>query len=212
MPNPTATVEFQLGHENQIGASWKCQNYVLDSQGEEHHITQGKNVIPGWDEINKQGCTAVDDQPWDVGGGWTTINAQVPEGTVFKLFLTRKRLGGIPATCATLYRVRRDAPLVRLRVKGICLRHSTKTELTAFFGRADRISLEEAKAGGYRSKPAYDKFFDSPDEEEIIDVIQEAPGVVAAPVRVEATLTRSGEVVYTATKIELRRIRSRRPR
>jgi hypothetical protein len=152
----------------------------------------------------------VDDQPWDVGGGWTTLNCQVPEGTLFKLFVTRKRTQRLPDACAVLYRVRAAAPLKRLTMEGINLRHSSRGSITPIFGRVDRLSVEEAKAYGYKSRATYEKFFDSTDEQELLRVTEEAPGVAAAPVSVEEVRNSvTGEVSYLVKKVELRRIRRR---
>ena len=204
------TVEYQFGNENQIGASCKVQTFVIGPDGKEHHISQAAQQLDSMNEINKSSRTAIDDQPWSVGGGWTTCNAQIADGTMFKLFISRKGQVGLPATCAIIYRVRANAPMIRLKVAGLNMRHSTTQSVTAFFGRADHISLVEAKAAGYQSKSAYERFFDSGDEDELIETIVEAAGAVAAPVQVkEMVNAETGEKTYSVKKVELRRIRRR---
>jgi len=207
------TIEFNFGHENQRGASWKVQTFIVDGEGQEHFATQATQRIEGFNVIGKHGSPAVDDQRTDVGGWWTTLNAQVPDGTLFKMFVSRHRLGSLPCVCATLYRVRSNAPLIRAAVQGINLQHSTRSSVVAFFGRADRVPLEEAKAIGYKSKPAYEKFFDSVDEDSLIEVDTQAEGIAKPPVTVEETIDpETGEKSYQVRKVELRRIRKRSPR
>lgn len=206
----TAPVAFEIGNENQLQATAKVQTYIIDSEGKEVHVTKADGVVPGYHQTNKNTQPAVDDQPWDVGGGWTSINAEIADGTIVKFFASRKGALGIPTRFATLYRFRQNAPLLRVTMRGTGRAHSTKDEITLFMGRADRISLEEARAYGYSSNPAYEKFFNHPDEDDALTVTEMAAGIAAEPTRVEEVEGKDGEKTYRVRKVELRRIRRRK--
>jgi len=205
-------ISLQVGNENQIGAALKVQAFrVHGNHREEIHAS--KPSLEGDDAsysiTNKSSATAISDQPWLVGGGWTTINAKAKEGVMFKYHVHRAPTVGMPCVFGFVVRMRASAPLIEVRVPGLFKPRSTLTHVTAFFGRADILTLDEAKAAGYPSKPPYERFFDHPDQADTLEIKEIAPGRAADPVEVIKSKDRNGNEVVVMRKRELRRIRRR---
>lgn len=203
---------FEFGNLNHTRSSCKVQTYLVSEAGKEIHITTANELLDGFTQLNLNSQPAFEHMSYAEGGFWSTLNGEVAEGTIVKFFVARKRQLGIPARLATLYRFRKEAPLISLHVDCGDTIGCTKRTVNVLLGRADRITLEEAKAYGYRCNSAYEKFFDQPDEGSLIVTNQLAEGLAPEPKVVEEIENSDGEKSYRIKKVELRRIRKRKGR
>ncbi len=203
---------FEFGNQNHTRSSCKIQSYLVGDNGKEIHITMAHENLEGFTKLNLNSQPAFESMSYAEGGFWSTLNGEVADGRIVKIFISRKRSLGIPVRLATLYRFRREAPLISLGVDCGATIGSTKNTVNILLGRADRITLEEAKAYGYHCNSAYEKFFDQPDEDSVIVRTQLGEGLTAEPKVVEEVENSDGEKSYRIKKVELRRIRKRKAR
>ena len=201
-----------FGNENQVAASFKVQIFSMEmvngSPGE-MHITQLPDSTLR--VHSKDSAPARPNVGWQEGGGWTELQGEIEEGTILKVFVTRKCHNALPARAACFFRVRANASTIQVNNPGINYMDSTRSSVACILGKIDKISLAEARAAGYITSSSYDKFFNSIDEEDLFQLHTIHQGTELPPVQVCEVETAAGEVKQVIRpREELRRVRKRR--
>jgi len=205
-------IRLQYGTENNTQSEAKAHFFVWNgvaekqigvaSRDDEYPVT----LQPGQYSKNP----ACKDMTAEVGGYVVSAAFNVTEGTIIKLHANVRCYQGIPRCASVLLRVREEGPLTEVKLKMINAPNSNFAELTSQ-GRFERITLDEAKAFGYRCAPAFEKFFN----EDAVDDCFDFKVIDAGKPKPELTFeeyedTETGEKIIRKKTVERRRIILRR--
>jgi hypothetical protein len=153
---------------------------------------------------------ALKGMPAEIGGHVVTASYHLSEGTLFKLHASVKPMQGFPKVASAMFRVREKGPLTKIVLPLLNTPQSVFSQLVTQ-GRFERISLDEAKAFGYRGISSFEKFFNEDAIEDTFDFEILDEGVAAPKVTVEEYKdTKTGEVVIRKKEVVNRRIIVRR--
>jgi len=205
-------IRLQYGTENNISSEAKAHFFVWNGIAEKQIGVATRDesfpvsLVAGQYAKNP----ACKDMTAEVGGCIVSAAFDVKEGTLFKLHANVKKYQGLPKCASVMLRARADGPLTELRLKLIDAPNSNFTELVSQ-GRFERITLDEAKAFGYRCAPAFEKFFN----EDAIDDCFDFKVIDAGKPKAELTFeeyedTQTGEKIIRTKAVERRRIILRR--
>jgi hypothetical protein len=144
-------------------------------------------------------------------GVWRKSHCTIPEGTLVMVMVQSSRNGASHADAIVLLRLRDTGPLLQVLVRLGSNRKATYTELPAFVGRADILSVEEAAEYGYTLSPGFvSRFFTQEEVDELIDILELAGGTEPPPDKVIVDVGQGQTRAIAVAPAGRRRVRIRR--
>lgn len=205
-------IRLQYGTENNISSEAKAHFFVWNGIAEMQIGVASRSddypvkLMPGQYAKNP----ACSNMTAEVGGYIVSAAFDMNEGTLFKLHANVKKYQGLPKCASVMLRARADGPLTELRMKLIDAPNSNFKELVSQ-GRFERITLDEAKAFGFKCAPAFEKFFNEDAIDDCFEFKIIDPGKPKAELKFEEYEdTQTGEKIVRKKVVERRRIILRR--
>lgn len=204
-------LETVTGSATFTGRTAKCQAFFVptrDNGGSEQPlgITVQQNVAAGIRVAQRLGSVpAGQGMNPKVVGEWRSVNYEIPDGTVVKIFGDR-HVNGVRSIANQYIRMRANGPFWTIKVRLTEYGKASVDEAT-FRGRFDVLSPDEAKALGARIMPGLEKFYTRAACGSVFRYEQLAPALVERTVVQTKQVTNSeGEAVVVAVPKSRRRI------
>lgn len=200
------TVETMNGTQTFAHSSTKVYIFALEQGvGKRTFLNQAGTMVGRPNKIS-----AAKDA-YAAHGAWHRNVLQLPDGTVMLITANQTREGAGYADTALILRRRETGPLLRVNIRMCSDPNAVMTELPAFTGRADILSVDEAKEYGYSFEPGYIKrFFDPEDADILLDISELAPQVAQPPEKVTVDVGQGEKRAVAIPSAPGRRIRTRR--
>lgn len=190
-----------VGSENGKGWSAKAHAFLMAGEGcptqTEVHLGKAVRLLPGVVSRVSSGGTypAIQNTIPEIGGKWSDVSYELPEGTYIKLWFDSKvAFGSMPIRVAAIFKMRQNAAYRKVSFFLPGTPQSTKTKIDCT-GRMDRVTLDEALALGLKVPTTFRHFYEEHEVRDCLEItVLEEARVDKPKVDVVEVETESGEV------------------